>query len=108
MKKAILRLPRLTTKKVWIGSYGGHFDIVVVFTKKPKKGKRGDWNEGWIAAYDENKDIVAGIFDRENFALWFDIDIVPEDIEIRGVEQYELTAVWNEFGQIIGLYTEAD
>jgi hypothetical protein len=29
------RLPKLTTRKYWVGAYGGHFDIVVVFFRKP-------------------------------------------------------------------------
>lgn len=108
MKQASIRLPaKTTTRKCWIGSYGGHFDIIVVFNKKPTKGKKGQWNEG---QYDSltNKDIIAGTFDCESFNEWFGTNIQPDATEIKEVEQYEVTAIWDEYNQIVGLITNAD
>jgi hypothetical protein len=34
-----MKLPRLRTRKVWLGAYGGHYDAVVVFHARPRKTK---------------------------------------------------------------------
>jgi hypothetical protein len=35
MLQAKLTLPELQTKKVWVGLYGGHYDVIVFFKEKP-------------------------------------------------------------------------
>ncbi len=108
MKTASIRFPATPTKrKVWIGSYGGHFNIIVVFMKKPKKAGKDAYNPG---EYCEliNKDIIAGKFDQESFNEWFGTDITATEIDIMKVEQYEMTAVWDEYGQIVGLNPRED
>jgi hypothetical protein len=108
MKTGSIRIPGTpTARKCWIGSYGGHFDVVVVFNKKPAKGKRSEWDKGEISTL-RNKDIVAGSFDKDQFNEWFGTDIQPTDTEIRKVEPYMLTSLWDEYGQIIGLSTNYD
>lgn len=108
MKKASIRFPsKLKTKKCWVGSYGGHFSIVVIFTKKPVKAKKGSWNEN---EYDvvTNQKIIAGVFDKDSFNEWFGTNIEPDDIYITSVEEYEITAMWDEYDKIIGLNPNAD
>jgi hypothetical protein len=103
VKKASLRLPAaLTSRRVWIGAYGGPFSAVVVFNKKPVKLGKGTWDEG---AYDPdtNKNIVAGTFDLETFNEWFGTDIQAADTGIMKVEAYNLTAIWDKYAQIVGL-----
>lgn len=106
MKQASIRLPAKTTKrKCWIGSYGGHFNVVVVFNKKPVKAKKGTWNEG---EYETTENNVAGTFDCDSFNEWFGTDIKPNDTRITTIEQYEVTAIWDEYNQIVGLITNYD
>lgn len=104
IKKAHIKFPcELKTKRVWIGSYGGHFNIVVVFTEKPKKCEEENCYHSF-----QNKNILAGIFDASTFNDWFGTNISPTDTDIRSLEQYDLTACWDEFEQIVGLDTNAD
>ncbi len=35
IQRATFTPPKLTRKRVWLGAYGGHYDIVVMFAKKP-------------------------------------------------------------------------
>lgn len=108
MKKASLRLPyELETKKCWVGSYGGHFSIVVVFNKKPVKTEADKWDEGEYCIL-KNQKIIAGVFGCEEFNDWFGTNIKPDDINITSVEEYEITAMWDVYGKIIGLDTNAD
>ena len=108
MKTAKLRLPtNLTTRKCWIGSYGGHFDIVIVFNKKPQIGPKEEWDDGTYSSY-RNKKILAGTFDCDSFNEWFGTDIKPTETNCISVEEYELTACWDEYGRIIGLDPYAD
>jgi hypothetical protein len=103
MKKAMMRLPaKLEPRRCWIGSYGGHFNVIVVFNQKPVKGDEGEYD------VHTNKNIIAGSFDQEQFNLWFGTNIEPDATEIKKVECYTLTAIWNEYGQIYGLDTNYD
>lgn len=107
MKKATMRLPlKLKTKRCWVGCYGGHFDVVVVFSKKPKKAKEGEYNEGEYCRR-LNKEIEVGVFDKWEFNQWFGTDIQPDNTRLEKVELYHLTAVWWE-GRILGLDTNYD
>lgn len=102
VKHARLRLPcDLDTRDCWIGAYGGHFDIVVVFHTEPRKNDRGYYDTH------DNKDLIAGVFDRADFATWFRVDIDPSDTEITRIEKYRLTAAWVD-KKILGLNTKAD
>ena len=108
MKKAILRIPKQfkATRRVWIGCYGGHFDIVVVFSSKPKKEGKESFAPGAYCS-DVNAGIIAGTFDLDTFNLWFGTSLKAEDTEIMSVEVYELTALWDG-KRIFGLITNAD
>jgi len=48
MKKAILRIPKQfkATRRVWIGCYGGHFNVVVVFSSEPKRSDNDSYAPG--------------------------------------------------------------
>lgn len=35
IQKATIVFPKLTTHKYWVGVYGGHYDIIVLFHKRP-------------------------------------------------------------------------
>ena len=102
IKKASFRIPYpLTTKRVWIGCYGGHFSIVVVFTQKPIKAN------GYYDTY-TNKDIIAGTFNLDEFNAWFGTNIEPHSLEVEKVEQYDITAVWDEWNSIVVPNPKAD
>ena len=101
MKKAEIRFPPLETRTCWIGSYGGHSEIVVVFSEKPKKVSK-DHLFKKKRYYCEllNRDIIAGKFDKDEFNQWFGTNIQPKEIEITQVFQYQLTAIWLNWFQI--------
>ncbi len=103
MKFARMRFPGKPTKqKCWIGCYGGHYSIVTVFFEKPYRDTDGTY------PLDLNHKIIAGTFDKDSFNEWFGTDIQSTETEITSVEEYKLTAIWNEYNEIVGLHTTVD
>lgn len=77
MKKASIRLPATpTARKCWIGSYGGHFSVVVVYNVKPVKDAE--------FGYDQNTNykIITGTFDLDSFNEWFGTKIKAKSTTI--------------------------
>jgi hypothetical protein len=102
---ASLKLPhKLSKKKVWIGVYGGHTSVVVVFNKKPIIDK--EFPENGYCVHTNNK-IIAGSFDLYEFNEWFGTNLAAFDINIMDIFECDLTAMWND-GVLIGLNTNAD
>lgn len=110
MIKAKLTLPKLETKKLWAGMYGGHYDAIVFFKEKPifTKDEHHRFNSPWIDCLD-NKDLIIGCMDLGTFYLLFpDADISeytqsngrPLEIEITKVFKIELTTVFNKYGDM--------
>ena len=108
IREAVMRLPKLTTRKVWAGLYGGHRNVIVFFNEKPKRTAVKD------SRFDpphycclENQDIIAGSMWLGDFkGLFPDFDLkpyltshgVPKEIEILEVFEMKLTAVWDGNG----------
>lgn len=101
-----MKLPKLKKKRVWIGAYGGHFDIVVVFQKRPIK-LPDDTLESRFRFVAQSSDEPARI-DREEFEAWFGVDIEPTATEVDSVREYDLTGVFDRFGQLCGLDVRVD
>jgi hypothetical protein len=113
-----LRLPTLTTKKVWVGVYSEMTGtVVMLWHRKPKRGSDGEygypdtptasiWIDEWEHWFGTVQPFVdAGIIeDRGNSIGWVSI---PE-LDCTKVIQIELTASWNEHDQPIGLNMQAD
>jgi hypothetical protein len=119
MHEFTLKLPKLTTKTVWIGFYSEMTGTVAVFwSKKPRWDKTlghydyGDPNqigsipieelEAWFGSLEPFVD--AGILDgspRDSY-------IVSDDsLEAVKITRIKMTAVFDKYGQICGLPTMA-
>ncbi|MDV3603804.1 hypothetical protein CMU86_11615 [Elizabethkingia anophelis] len=96
--------PKTEIKKVWIGSYGGHYEAVFFFKKKPKK--TGEMNDGtkYYCTVD-NRDLVIGSMYMNDFKeVYPDFDtsiIKPKSIEITEVIQILLEAVYDQHGDLV-------
>ena len=63
--------PKLQTKKVWAGLYGGHYDVIVFFSDKPRV-EEGDIDTserlyGGKGVIDEDKKLALGSMSLEQF-----------------------------------------
>lgn len=108
MKKGTITFPKLTTKVVWAGLYGGHYDVIVFFKEKPKPSTEdkshldiGVWYDPW-----DDTDNIVGAMCLQQFYEWFPmIDISehtqengrPLSIEIEELIQMELTTMFDEW-----------
>lgn len=102
IKQAVMRVPaKLEARQCWIGSYTGHFSVVVVFSQMPKMLDEAYW-------LNDNTAITAGTFDLEEFNAWFGTDIKATTTEILTVEEYMLTGIWTLHNTLAGLHTNFD
>lgn len=108
-----------TTKKYWLGCYGGHYDIVVLFRKKPTHTCISDKDVVYIDCLEEsNAGNIAGDMALDDFITYFpglDISTLlkngrPKDTEIpvNGLLQVELTAPIDKYGRLISVNFHAD
>lgn len=118
MKTTILKgIARLKTKKIWAGIYGGHYSIIVLFSKKPKRvSKKKLLKSYWLPKdryptgyYDclAQESIIIGDMELSSFQQMFTLDLSrylndgrPKDTEIIEVFQLELTAQFDEGGKL--------
>jgi hypothetical protein len=45
LKRFDLKLPKLTTKTVWLSAYGGHYDVIVIALEDPGDKKCETWGD---------------------------------------------------------------
>jgi hypothetical protein len=112
METASLKMPKISTKNIWFGIYGGHYDCITFFDRKPKKSKE-DYNlidviKGKYYDLLENKQKIVGTMYLSEFEeLYPDFDLSfhlvegnggmrPKAIEIIEVFQLKLQAYWDE------------
>lgn len=105
--------PKLTTRKVWAGLYGGHYDVIVFFKEKPKMVE----GESYINPA-ENHDLIIGDMYLNDFYLVFpNADISkytqdengrPKEIEIPEVFEMKLTSYFDKDGDLGNIRFEAD
>lgn len=117
MTQPLKATPVLQTKTVWAGMYGGHYDVIVFFSKKPKKFslrelkkhyfiKDGNFPNGYYDCL-HNDDLIIGDMNLSDFLDLFNVDLSqylengrPKDTEIIEVFRLELTTVFDEHGQL--------
>jgi hypothetical protein len=104
--------PKTKFKRVWVGMYGGHYDIIVFFKRKPKKSKEDykliDCIKGKYYDCYDNKDLIVGDMSLCDFeVLYPEVDLSPyldngrpKEIEITEVFQIKLEAVWDKYNTI--------
>ncbi len=66
-------IPRLKTFRLWCGLYGGHYDIIVFFRKKPTHFEHDRNEDGtrMVDLYAEHKaDNIFADFNTGDFELW--------------------------------------
>lgn len=97
-KIALYKHPKMTFKTVWIGAYGGHFNALIFFAKKPK-----------VTAYTsiDNK-TVGGMYLEDFQQLYPNCDISelldpnndnkPYEIEVSNFIKVKLQAAWEYDG----------
>ncbi len=105
MLKATLTPPKMTTRTLWGGVYGGHYDIIVFFTEKPvnrvSESNDEDPAGKYIDVYDEYKaENVYADMPLETFNEWFPgVDLTPytqengrpKDTEIPFADLFQIT-----------------
>lgn len=96
--------PKTETRKVWIGSYGGHYEALFIFKKKPKKTEYLNDGTKYYCIVD-NSDLVIGsmyLCDFEELYPDFDMNLLkPKHIEIVEVFQIMFEAVYNSYGNLV-------
>ena len=103
--------PKTQTKKVWIGSYGGHYEALFIFKKKPKKTEElNDGTKYYCIA--DNQDLVIGSMYMCDFEILypdFDMNLLkPENIEITKVFPIMFEAVYNKYGDLMDFKYNAE
>ena len=117
MVKAIFN-PKIKTQKVWAGLYGGHYDVIVFFKKKPKPSneEHNIVKPVWYDLMEQDK-IIIGNMDLFTFRYLFpDTDLTPytqkngrpKDIEIPEVFEIELMAPFDDYGEMVNINTNLD
>lgn len=125
--KATFTLPKLTTKKVWAGMYGGHYDIIVFFREKPIHRMRKDDSKHARGKFvdtlaESRRDNILGDTGLGYFYEYFpDVDLskytqrrkphgLPRETEIpyNDLFELELTAPFNDHGYLEGISFECD
>ncbi len=115
MLKATFNPPKLKTVKLWAGLYGGHYDMIVFFKKKPKNRmdmqgdarSNGDFVDCLAEQTDEN---IFGDMGMGNFEDWFtEVDLTPftqangrpreTEVPYSDLFQIQLTVPVDEYGQ---------
>jgi len=103
MESAILTIPKLITKKVWVGLYGGHYKCMVIFSKQPWMG-----SDGYVDIIDSDINRLAiGSLEPTTFIEWFNVtgklkDYLenPKEVYIYDTMEIELTAPYDEWDKI--------
>lgn len=95
--------PKMATKKVWVGMYGGHGDVIVFFTKKPKKNQYGEYS---VIAPENKAVYFASMWLCEFLEVYPNVDLSqylengrPKDIEITEVFQMKIEVSIDDWGQ---------
>lgn len=114
MLKAKFTPPKMKTIKLWAGLYGGHYDVIVFFHKKPTnrmddKGDTRSKGEYVDCLAEHEASNIYGDMGTGNFEIWFpDVDLSPytqengrpKDTEVpyKDLFRIELTLPVDEYG----------
>jgi hypothetical protein len=115
-----LRLPRLTTRRVWLGAYSEMTGtVIMVFSGKPTLDKvlriysvrhpkyvGSVWVEEWIHWFGSVEPLVkAGILEKMSSG---NCVVTDPDCDCRQVIPARVRASWGQFRELIGLNVRAD
>jgi hypothetical protein len=104
MKVANLKLPPITSREVWIGSYGGHYDAIVIFHTKPIKSK-----DGWNSVTQRSCSMVDLLANKKCIAacMWCcDFEELYPSAKIPAPKEIEVTTLYKRI--IEGFWTDDD
>ena len=100
---AVFNIPKMKTKKVWIGGYGGHYEAIVIFNKKPvySKAEHNHIKGKWIDLLD-NKENIAGCLSPCEFKKWFGVDVSKciKAIEPTELIEINITACFDKYNKL--------
>lgn len=104
MIKAELKPRRYKTAKCWYGLYGGHYNVIVFFKKKPTHYVDYRTVPNCLDLLEESahKNILGSMY-LEDFLEMSGLDrndFIPEDIEIVKVHRIEVTFPADEYGDM--------
>lgn len=111
MIKAKFTLPKLKTKKVWVGLYGGHYDVIVFFKEKPVL------NDDEYYCIIDNKGKALGSMSLTDFYTFYpDADMSactredgrPKDVEIYELFEMEITTAFDQWGDMHSIECDED
>ena len=103
-------MPPMKTKTVWCGLYGGHYDVIIFFSKKPVLSQDIHRFAGvkYYDAYDNKKFIVGSMSLPEFIELYPDCKhLKPTEIDIVEVFKIQLTTMWDG-KRMRGIMTDMD
>jgi hypothetical protein len=104
-----LRLPRLTTRRVWLGAYSGKptLDKVLrIYSVRHPKYVGSVWVEEWIHWFGSVEPLVkAGILEKMSSG---NCVVTDPDCDCRQVIPARVRASWGQFRELIGLNVRAD
>lgn len=100
MKPIKLKMPELSSRPVWIGSYGGHYNCVVIFHTKPSKTKKGS-DYSFVDLLDNKKNIAACMWQCDFEDIYPDAKLPnPKKIEVTTLYQRTLEGFWTDDNRI--------
>lgn len=127
IQRATFNPPKLTRKRVWIGAYGGHYDILVMFAKKPthyrpdsvKHNMKASPDQLVVELLDESKaGNIVGDMGLCDFIEWFpglDLSAILTNGRPRAIEivkgdllQVELMLPLDEYGRALSIDMHSD
>lgn len=117
IQSAKFTLPKMTTKRVFIGAYGGHYDAVVIFGEKPRPSAdtHNIIKREWYDCLDNKESIIGCVELCEFERLFPGIDLAPilhrgrpREIEVTDIMEARLTACFDDYGKMSSFYFDLD
>jgi hypothetical protein len=106
MKEIKLLLPATSKREVWIGSYGGHYNCVVIFHTKPAKKVNGRNRASWqsysyVDLLENKKCIAACMWECDFMDIYPTANIpAPKEIEVTTLYKRTLWGFWTDDNRI--------
>lgn len=109
--------PELRKQIVYVGAYGGHFDIIVLFKNKPRLVKDEFDQDAYCP--NANRDKLLATIDSGFWAAWFDVEVLrrlgilnaelrPHETYVQRVKRIMIELPVDENGDLVGLNFDCD
>jgi len=114
MNHVKLKLPKISSRPVWIGSYGGHYNCIVIFHSKPTKKVNGVNRASWqsysfVDLLDNKKNIAACMWECDFQEIYPSAKIPPpKEIEVTTLYKRVIEGFWTEDNRLFFPIFDAD